>query len=75
MDDIVFVQRDADGKVQGVYGCAQPGYAEEQVSKDSPEIQAYYGALSAAVVAQPIDPLQKLKDFLAANPDVAKLIC
>jgi hypothetical protein len=36
-----FVERDKDGKVVGEYACLQPGYAEEELSEDHPDITAY----------------------------------
>lgn len=33
----VFVQR-TDGKITGVYANAQPGYAEEELPADHPEV-------------------------------------
>jgi len=33
-----YVERGIDGKVTGVYANPQPGYAEEELSDDSPEV-------------------------------------
>ena len=37
----MFVQRDNDGKIIGVYGPKQPGIAEEELSDDHPEVVAF----------------------------------
>lgn len=37
----MFVQRDNDGKIIGVYGPKQPGIAEEELPNDHPEVLAY----------------------------------
>jgi hypothetical protein len=38
---VKYVERDGDGTVKGVYTMAQPGYAEEALSDDHPEIAAF----------------------------------
>lgn len=37
-DETVFVQRDEDGKIIGVYRRAQPGYAEEEILASDPAV-------------------------------------
>ena len=44
---MVYVERDAQGKVKGVYGPKQPGYAEEELADDHPDILAFRTALTA----------------------------
>jgi hypothetical protein len=39
---IVYVQRDGAAKIIGVYGCLQPGYAEEPLQSDNAEVVAYF---------------------------------
>lgn len=44
MDDtilMVYVERGPDGAVKGVYRCKQPGYAEEQLPADHPDVVAF----------------------------------
>ena len=36
-----FVQRDKSGVVMGLYANRQPGYAEEELASDDPEVLAY----------------------------------
>ena len=35
---MAYVQRDSEGKINGVFANPQPGYAEEELSDDSPEV-------------------------------------
>jgi predicted ATP-grasp superfamily ATP-dependent carboligase len=37
-----FIQRDAQAKVQGCFAQRQPGYAEEFLELDSPEVVAFF---------------------------------
>lgn len=37
----MFVERDAIGSVKGVYANPQPGYAEEELSDDHPDVVAF----------------------------------
>ena len=41
MTEIVYVERDTDGAIKGVYANEQPGYAEEQLPADDPEVVAF----------------------------------
>ena len=38
---MVYVQRDAAGAIIGIYANPQPGYAEEALADDAPEVVAY----------------------------------
>lgn len=40
-DVTVFVERDADGNIKGVYRRAQPGYAEEEILASDPAVVAF----------------------------------
>lgn len=44
---MVYVQRSSSGKIVGVYACLQPGYAEEEMSRDDPEVVAYFLGIQA----------------------------
>lgn len=37
----MFIERDRDGKIKGVYKQSQKGYAEEELPDDHPEVLAY----------------------------------
>jgi len=66
----MYVQRNTDGAIVGAYANEQD-YAIEWLDDDSDELTAFLAATSPSVSA---DPVTKLKDFLAANPDVAALL-
>ena len=40
----IFVERDGSGKVKGVYARPQPGYAEEEIAIDAPEVTAFFAS-------------------------------
>jgi hypothetical protein len=40
----LWVERDARGKVKGVYANRQPGYADEELAANHPDIVAYLRA-------------------------------
>ena len=46
-----YVERDSAGKIKGIYGLSQPGYAEELIGDASPEI-AEFRARSAALTQE-----------------------
>lgn len=37
----MFVERDSNGKIKGVYRQLQPGYAEEEIADDAAELAAF----------------------------------
>jgi hypothetical protein len=37
----MFIERDEAGKIKGVYSQPQPGYAEEELPDDHPDVMAY----------------------------------
>lgn len=39
--ETVFVQRDENGNIKGVYRRKQPGYAEEELPEDDAEVVAF----------------------------------
>lgn len=53
-----FVERTKDGVVTGVYSCKQPGYAEEYLKDDHPDVVAYRGGV---VVVPPPDEDEVMK--------------
>ena len=60
-----YVERGIDGKVTGLYANPQPGYAEEELSDDSPEVVAYLN---------PVETRKTLVEQLIASPkDLADL--
>ena len=44
----MFVMRDENGVIVGVFTSAQPGYADEFVPADGAELQEFYKALNEA---------------------------
>jgi len=44
MSEIVYVQRNASGAIQGVFANKQPGLAEEQLASDHPDVVAFIDA-------------------------------
>lgn len=38
----MYVEREPDGTVKGVYACKQPGYAEEEMNDDNLEIEQFH---------------------------------
>lgn len=65
----MYVQRE-NGKIIGVYSNEQD-YATEWLDDDAAELAAFLTPPAAPVS---VDPVTKLKNFLAANPDVAALL-
>lgn len=39
---MVYVQRNAEGEVSGLYYSAQPGFADEELSDDSPDVLKFH---------------------------------
>lgn len=62
---MVFVQRDPDGKIVGVYARQQDGYAEELVEDDNPEVLEALAPSSITTVADYEDAIQNLVDSTA----------
>jgi len=60
----MFVERDENGQVKGLYACLQPGYAEEELADDHPDVVAYRQALEDAKNAPP--PKTELEKRLEA---------
>lgn len=56
----MFVQRDGQGKITGVYRAKQFGYAEEELTDDHPEVLAYLNP--------PITPLKSIVNLEQQNP-------
>lgn len=44
-----YVERDKDGIVKGVYACLQPGYAEEMLPDDHPDILKFNDAQASII--------------------------
>jgi len=65
----MYVQRNTDGAIVGAYANEQD-YATEWLDDNSDELVAFLTPTQTT----PADPVTKLKDFLAANPDVAALL-
>lgn len=42
----VWVERDDNGAIKGVYANLQPGYAEEQLPGDDPDVAAFRATIS-----------------------------
>jgi hypothetical protein len=42
-----YVQRDVSAKIVGLYAASQPGYAEEFLAANAPEVTAYLAAVYA----------------------------
>jgi hypothetical protein len=65
-EEPIYVERDASGAIRGVFACPQPGYAEEALHPDTPDVVAY---LNPPPPPEPT-PLEKLE---AAGLTVADL--
>lgn len=48
-----FVERDEGGGIKGVYAVAQPGYAEEELADNHPDVVAFNARLDAIMFAPP----------------------
>jgi hypothetical protein len=59
---MVYVHRDADNKINGVYSNFQPGIAEEEMSDDNPEVIAF---LNPVTITDYEDAIQNLVDSTA----------
>lgn len=53
MANVVYVQRDADHKVQGVYSNLQPGYAEEALDDSDAEVTSFFANIRGATPTPP----------------------
>ncbi len=58
----MFVQRDGQGNIKGVYAQRQPGYAEEEVAADHADVVTYRTAPLTR------DPVTEWLSDLRANP-------
>ena len=58
----MYVTRDLNGNIKGVYAQRQPGYAEEEVAVDSVDVVKY----RTAPIAR--DPVTEWLSDLRANP-------
>lgn len=65
----VYVERDDDRQIRGVYGSAQPDRAEEEMPGDDPAVVAFLAALDAAVPA----PRNPLAEIDALKADLAQM--
>lgn len=71
MSEIAFVQRDEAGKIVGVYGCEQPGYAVEKLPRDGAEVAAFLNP--PAPLPSTVTPRQaRLALFAAGLLDVVE---
>lgn len=61
----MFIERDNDGNIKGVYANFQPGYAEEELADDHPEVVAFLNPEPDAVAI-------KKQAVLNASIDVLK---
>ena len=59
-----YVERDVNGKINGSYANRQPGYAEELVADNHPDLIEF---LKPKPLPLPT-PLQELEEFLKAKP-------
>lgn len=67
MTDPVYVQRNGEGAITGIYARPQPGYAEEAIASDHADVVAF---LTPSSVPQTITKLQAIlaiKAFDQAN--------
>ncbi len=62
---MVFVQRDPDGKIVGVYACQQDGYAEEFLEDDNPEVIEALAPSSITTITDFENAIQNLVDSTA----------
>lgn len=42
---IIYVQRDEQGNIKGVFQQKQPGYAEEAMDAEHPDVQAFLAGI------------------------------
>lgn len=59
----VYVQREKDGRIKGVYANKQPGYAEESLSDDNESVIAFNNMLNAIVSSPVVTSLQLRKEL------------
>jgi hypothetical protein len=62
----VFIERTPDGAIKGVYANKQPGYAEEAMPADHPDIAAFMARVAAPPPRDLLAELDALKAQLAA---------
>ena len=70
---IRFVQRNKDGKLVGHYANLQPGYAEEEVAGEHPDIVAWNAAREAAQEARRLAAAKRETDIDAVLAENAAL--
>ena len=65
---MAYVQRDSEGKINGVFANPQKGYAEEELSDDSPEVVSHSNPAQTrkTLVEQLIASPKDLSDLKAA---------
>ena len=56
----MFIERDKDGKIKGVYANPQPGYADEELADDHPEVLAF--------LSPPETPVDRIVKIETENP-------
>lgn len=66
-----YVQRNEQGVITGIFANQQDGYAEEFLPDGAAEIAEFQQAIATPTAA---DPVEKLRQFLAANPDVVGIL-
>lgn len=75
-----FIERDETGKVKGIYAQRQPGYAEEEMADDAPELVAWRSARDNAARAlsrlAEIDRIsvRALREYVAAKADAPQIL-
>lgn len=56
---MIYVQRDGDGVVTGLFAQRQPGLAEEALAEDAAEVQAFRARMQPNPVRERIDALER----------------
>lgn len=63
----MFIERDGGGAIKGVYRQRQPGYAEEELADDHPDVLAFHAATPATPLAALTLYAGDLADLLVAK--------
>lgn len=57
---MLWIERDGGGQVKGVYGIRQPGYADEMVAEEHPDVVAFRTALANRIAQTELTQAEKI---------------
>lgn len=69
----MFIGRKDDGSIYGLWTVKQ-WEGQEELPDDHPDVVAFIAAQEAKRAVPAGDPAEKLRAYLAANPDVAEMV-